>query len=87
MRQIDADELKTAFPCGEYVKTENVRATIDHMPTIDAVPMDKLCEWLDKNDDFVPYCDDDKADCNSCDLEGAECLKKRIVLGMEEQNA
>ena len=34
MRVIDADELKTAFPCGEYVRTESVRATIDHMPTI-----------------------------------------------------
>lgn len=30
----DLDELKTAFPCGEYVKTESVRATIDHMRTI-----------------------------------------------------
>ena len=30
----DLDELKTAFPCGEYIRTESVRATIDHMPTI-----------------------------------------------------
>lgn len=37
MRLIDADELKTAFPCGETVRTESVRATIDHMPTVDAV--------------------------------------------------
>lgn len=36
MRIIDADALKTAFPCGEYVRTESVRATIDSMPTIDA---------------------------------------------------
>lgn len=36
-RLIDADELKTAFPCGESVRTESVRATIDHMPTVDAV--------------------------------------------------
>ena len=33
MRLIDADELKTAFPCGEYIRTESVRATIDHMPS------------------------------------------------------
>lgn len=39
MRLIDADELKTAFPCGETVRTESVRATIDHMPTVDAVPV------------------------------------------------
>jgi hypothetical protein len=30
----DADMLKTAFPCGEYVRTECVRATIDHEDTI-----------------------------------------------------
>jgi len=33
-RCIDADELKTAFPCGESVRTECVRVTIDHAPTI-----------------------------------------------------
>lgn len=33
-RLIDADELKTAFPCGESVRTECVRATIDHASTI-----------------------------------------------------
>ena len=33
MRLIDADEIKTAFPCGEYVRTESVRATIDHTPS------------------------------------------------------
>lgn len=35
-RLVDADELKTAFPCGESVRTESVRATIDHMATVDA---------------------------------------------------
>ena len=30
----DLDELKTAFPCGESIRTESVRATIDHMPTV-----------------------------------------------------
>lgn len=33
-RLIDADNLKTAFPSGEYVRTECVRATIDHEDTI-----------------------------------------------------
>ena len=33
-RMIDGDEVKTAFPCGESVRTECVRATIDNMPTI-----------------------------------------------------
>lgn len=35
MRLINADELITAFPCGESVRTESVRATINHMPTIE----------------------------------------------------
>lgn len=30
----DVDRIKTAFPCGEYVRTESVRATIDHEDTI-----------------------------------------------------
>lgn len=43
-RLIDADDLKTAFPCGEYVRTESVRATIDNMPTI--TPERKTGKWL-----------------------------------------
>lgn len=30
----DTDNIKTAFPSGEYVRTESVRATIDHEDTI-----------------------------------------------------
>lgn len=45
MRLIDADELKTAFPCGESVRTECVRATIDHMQTIE--PERKKGGWID----------------------------------------
>lgn len=33
-RLIDGDKIKTAFPSGEYVRTESVRATIDHEDTI-----------------------------------------------------
>lgn len=33
-RLIDADELKTAFPCGEFVRTDCVRATIDYADAI-----------------------------------------------------
>ena len=33
-RLIDANDLITAFPPGESVRTESVRATIEHMPTI-----------------------------------------------------
>ena len=30
----DVDNIKTAFPSGEYVRTESIRATIDHEETI-----------------------------------------------------
>ena len=45
MRLIDADELLTAFPPNETVKTECVRATIEHMSTIN--PERKKGRWLE----------------------------------------
>lgn len=55
MRLIDGEELKTAFPPGETVRTESVMATIDHMPTIE--PRQKG-EWIDDGRDKVVrwYC-------------------------------
>lgn len=46
MRLIDADELITAFPVGETVRTESVRATIYHMPTIEP----KKGKWIEQTD-------------------------------------
>lgn len=48
-RLIDADEIKTAFPCGESARTECVRATIDNAPTVinppnGGEPRDKTAE-------------------------------------------
>lgn len=45
MRLIDGEELKTAFHPGETVRTECVRATIDHMPAIEPRPRGK---WIDE---------------------------------------
>ena len=53
MRLIDADELITAFPCGETVRTESVRATIKHMPTIEER---KRGKWINNIHD-IPICD------------------------------
>ena len=50
IRAIDATELKTAFPLGEYVRTECVQATIDHMPTIEAIPIEWLNQKYREND-------------------------------------
>lgn len=49
MRLIDADELKTAFPACDNSKPvliASVRATINHMPTIE--PMRKKGKWIRK---------------------------------------
>lgn len=52
MRLIDADELKRKYAgfYNIYGKGKSIRCVevkeIDWMPTIDAVPLDKLCEWL-----------------------------------------
>ena len=45
MRAIDADELNTAFQCGELVRAESVKATIDHMPTIEE---QKTGKWKER---------------------------------------
>lgn len=50
----DLDELKTAFPCGESIRTESVRATIDHMPAIiqaDESDMDSFIRIFEEDDE------------------------------------
>ena len=68
-RLIDADELKTAFPCGETVRTESVRATIDHAPTVDAVPVVRCkdCIRFRPDDDVWEWCTvSGKMRCKDC---------------------
>lgn len=56
MRLIDADELKTAFPASENstpVLIASVRATINHMPTIEhGAECTLLRMWMQPGD----YC-------------------------------
>ena len=65
MRIIDADALKTAFPCGEYVRTESVRATIDSMPTIDAEPV-RHGKWIELNTEWSIFTCVDEVKCSEC---------------------
>lgn len=51
-RLIDADELLTAFPCGETVRTECVRATIGHMPTIEER---KTGKWIKNEEESAKH--------------------------------
>ena len=51
MLLIDGVTLKAEFTGnfnGGYYTVPEIRALIDTVPTVDAVPLDKLCEWLDE---------------------------------------
>lgn len=66
MRLIDGDELKTAFPSGEYARTECVRATIDHMA--DAVKRGKWEEQtVDSYEENAVITDWQSAKCSVCE--------------------
>lgn len=66
MRLIDADELLTAFPVDdEPTLTKScVRMTIQHMPTVDAVPV-VHGRWKAVTEDRVTY----KRICSCCGKE------------------
>ena len=53
MRLIDADGLKKLFAPGETYRTKSVFHKIDVLPTIEAVPLDKLCDWLAANASYI----------------------------------
>lgn len=64
MRLIDADELKTAFPASENstpVLIASVRATINHMPTIELERM--RGKWIEDDDGW----DEVIWRCSECD--------------------
>ena len=47
MRLIDADTLGNRFAPKQCYFTEDILYKIATSPTVDAAPLDKLCEWLD----------------------------------------
>lgn len=99
MRLIDADKLKfpniAIFDMKLHGATVPMVRLIDLqmlMPTVDAVPLDKLCEWLAGNAWHL--------DCSDCDGEYCDCpqlyddsgsspefWKAKLTKWMEEQNA
>ena len=56
-------------------------------PSVPAVPLDKLCEWLDKYNVTVP-CIDDCEGCEAFDGTGdtVNCWKVILAKWMEEQD-
>ena len=61
---------------------------IEIIPTVPAVPLDKLCEMLDKYNVTVP-CNDDCEGCEAFDGTGdtINCWKVTLAKWMEEQDA
>ena len=55
---------------------------VRNLPAVKAVPLDKLCEWLNKNQGELPPCPFDD-DCYECGLDGVACIKRRITAWME----
>jgi len=71
MRLIDADKLIEVFsekkevwrgngvlPSNESLMWLAAMGITSNAPTVDAVPLDKLCEWLSENSSIIP--------CSSC---------------------
>lgn len=97
MRLIDADELKRKYAgwYNVYGKNKSIRCVevkeIDWMPTIDALPLDKLAKWMDER--YAVPCrafdEPEEIFCGSCYEEGisdVECWKRYFTKWMEKQN-
>ena len=70
----------------QYIWSSDALSAVKHAHSVHAVPLDKLCEWLNKNQGELPPCPFDD-DCYECGLDGVACIKKRIKAWMEEQDA
>lgn len=63
---------------------------IQNAPSVPAVPLDKLCEWLNVHCERPNYCNDRL--CGECNLDGEgfeyePCWEKLLTEWMEEQDA
>lgn len=91
MRLIDADwaERKAKEIIDGYAWA--IRMAVSNAPTVDAVPLDKLCEWLGNLGMLAPgYFDDEP--CAGCELapywknKKSDCWKHEIEKWMEGLN-
>ena len=97
MRLIDADRLIRPEILDKYYHLPNGDTAIPiidikNAPTVDAVPLDKLCEWLAKyigfpcnyspiDEEMADYCGD------QCEMDDIGCWEKVLSKWMEEQDA
>jgi hypothetical protein len=69
---------------------EDAIEVIQQLPSVAAVPLDKLCEWLNVHCGRPNYCNDRL--CGECNLDGEgfeyePCWKTLLTEWMEEQDA
>lgn len=86
MRLIDADRLLTNRIKSAYYHLPNGDIAIpiidiEHAPTIEAVPLDKLCEWLAVNASYI------FGGCKNTWKFEARHWKDVLTKWMEEQDA
>lgn len=95
MRLIDADALdldREVELADDWNTAHEIANCVKYAPTVLAVPLDKLCEWLAGNAWHL--------DCSDCDGEHCDCpqlyddsgsspefWKAKLSKWMEEQNA
>ena len=91
----EAADAGTAFEDKKmYYSTQSFRDVMKHRPTIDAVPLDKLCEWLAKYGYPCAIIDTEQCTLQECDVgisysqeASRNCWKTILTNWMEEQNA
>lgn len=85
-REAAIDKLN-AIPSGNWSKDRYIRELLN-VPSVPAVPLDKLCEMLSKSNVNVP-CNDDCEGCEAFDGTGdtVNCWKITLTKWMEEQDA
>ena len=91
-RLIGAEMLGNRFAPKQCYFTEDILYKIATSPTVDAVPLDKLCCMLAKyigfpcnyspiDEEMANYCGD------QCAMDDIDCWKKVLTKWMEEQDA
>lgn len=87
---IDKLELLKAYDAAHKGPAGGARKLIEEAPAVEAVPLDKLCEWLNVHCGRPNYCNDRL--CGECNLDGEgfeyePCWKTLLTEWMEEQDA
>ena len=92
MRLIDADAIdldREVELADDWKTAHEIANCVKYAPTVPAVPLDKLCEFLGKATQpcilLAIGCPYDESNCEECD--SCNAWKAALTKWMEEQNA